>query len=140
VLTAVLAGLRADELVRADIRDIRPTNEGGVIHVHGKGNKDRRIPVEQLLIRELEAYLDSRAARFPRSTKRRPTNGGLAAWPTTAPLFVGNDGQRITRGTLQYICRVVRDEHARFEGRRIRDFVPLLVERNARAELSKLSA
>ena len=106
VLMAVLAGLRADELVRADIRDIRPTDEGGVVHVHGKGNKDRRIPVEQPLIRELEAYLDSRAARFPRSTKRRPTNSGLAPWPPTAALFVGNDGHRITRGTLQY--RVLR--------------------------------
>ena len=106
VLTAVLAGLRADELVRADVGDIRPTDEGGVIHVHGKGNKDRRIPVERALIHELEAYLDSRAVRFPGSTKRRPSNGGLAAWPATAPLFVGSDGQRITRGTLQY--RVLR--------------------------------
>jgi integrase/recombinase XerC len=87
VLTGVLAGLRADELVRADVGDIRPTDEGGVFHVHGKGNKDRRIPVEQALIHELEAYLDSRAARFPGSTKRRPTNRGLAAWPTTAPLY-----------------------------------------------------
>lgn len=106
VLTAVLAGLRADELVRADVGDIRTTDEGGVIHVHGKGNKDRRIPVEQSLIDELEAYLDSRAARFPRSTKRRSTNAGLAAWPAATPLFVGSDGQRITRGTLQY--RVLR--------------------------------
>lgn len=92
--------------MRADVGDIRPTDEGGVFHVHGKGNKDRRIPVEQVLIHELQAYLDSRAARFPGSTKRRPTNRGLAAWPTTAPLFVGSDGQRITRGTLQY--RVLR--------------------------------
>ena len=106
VLTAVLAGLRADELVRADVGDIRPTDEGGVIHVRGKGNKDRRIPVEQALIRELDVYLDSRAARFPGSTKRRPTKVGLAAWPAAAPLFVGGDGQRITRGTLQY--RVLR--------------------------------
>lgn len=106
VLTAVLAGLRADELVRADVGDIRPTNEGGVVHVHGKGNKDRRIPVEQPLIDELEAYLDSRAARFPGSTKRRPITGGLAAWPATSPLFVGSDGHRITRGALQY--RVLR--------------------------------
>ena len=119
VLTAVLAGLRADELDRADIRDIRPTEEGGVVHVRGKGNKDRRIPVEQALIRELEAYLASRAARFPRSTKRRPTKGGLAAWPATAPLFVGNDGQRITRGTLQY--RVLRAfKKARLDGQRAR--------------------
>ena len=59
VLTAVLAGLRADELVRADVGDIRPIDGGGVIHVHGKGNKDRRIPMEQALIHELEAYLDA---------------------------------------------------------------------------------
>ena len=31
--------------------------EAGVIHVHGKGNKDRRIPLERALIHELEAYL-----------------------------------------------------------------------------------
>ena len=30
----------------------------------------------------------------------------MAAWPSTAPLFVGADGERITRGTLQY--RVLR--------------------------------
>lgn len=106
VLVAVLAGLRADELVRADVGDIRPTDEGGVVHVHGKGNKDRRIPVERALIRELEVYLESRAVRFPGSTKRRSNSGGLARWPTTAPLFVGSDGERMTRGTLQY--RVLR--------------------------------
>ena len=102
VLTAVLAGLRADELMRANVGDIRPADDGGVIHVRGKGNKDRRIPLEQALIHELELYLESRPARFPGSTKRRPTNGGLAAWPATAALFVSTDGQRITRGTLQY--------------------------------------
>ncbi|KLO35105.1 tyrosine-type recombinase/integrase (plasmid) [Mycobacterium europaeum] len=106
VLTAVLAGLRADELVRADVGDIRPTDGGGVIHVHGKGNKDRRIPIEHALIRELEAYLGSRAARFPGTTKRRSAETGLAAWAATAPLFVGSDGKRMTRGTLQY--RVLR--------------------------------
>ena len=96
VLTAVLA----------NVGDFRPTDEGGVIHVRGKGNKDRRIPGEQALIHELEAYLKSRAARFPGSTKRRPASGGIAAWPAAAALFVGSDGQRITRGTLQY--RVLR--------------------------------
>jgi integrase len=57
VLTAVLAGLRADELMRANVGDIRPADDGGVIHVRGKGNKDRRIPLEQALIHELELYL-----------------------------------------------------------------------------------
>jgi site-specific recombinase XerD len=74
--------------------------------VRGKGNKDRRIPVELALIQELEAYLDTRAMRFPGSAKRRPSTSGLSAWPASAPLFVGSDGQRITRGTLQY--RVLR--------------------------------
>jgi hypothetical protein len=36
------------------------------------------------------------------------------------------------------ISRVVHDEYTRFEGRPIRDFIPLFVERNAKAELSKL--
>jgi site-specific recombinase XerD len=107
VLTAVLAGLRADELLRADVGDIRTTPEGGgVIHVRGKGNKDRRVPVEEGLIQVLESYLDSRAVRFPGNTKRRGPNVGLEAWPATAALFVGSGGDRITRGVLQ--SRVLR--------------------------------
>jgi site-specific recombinase XerC len=78
------------------------TDEGGVIHVRGKGGKDRRIPVEQKLIEVPDSYLDSRAVGFPGATRRRPTTSGLAAWAATAPLFVGSDGERISRGTLQY--------------------------------------
>ena len=40
ILTALLAGLRADELLRANIGDLRPTDDGAVIHVRGKGGKD----------------------------------------------------------------------------------------------------
>jgi hypothetical protein len=36
------------------------------------------------------------------------------------------------------VTRVVQEEYARFEGRPIRDFIPLFVERNAKSELSKL--
>ena len=106
VLTGVLAGLRADEIIGANVGDIRITDNGGVIHVRGKGNKDRRIPVEQSLLGVLERYLDSRAARFPARTGSRPASTGMGAWPATAALFVGSDGERITRGVLQY--RVLR--------------------------------
>ena len=42
ILTGLLAGLRADELRRADVGDIRRSTEGGaVLHVRGKGSKDR---------------------------------------------------------------------------------------------------
>jgi site-specific recombinase XerC len=46
ILTALLAGLRADELLRANVGDLRSTDEGAVIHVRGKGGRDRRIPIE----------------------------------------------------------------------------------------------
>lgn len=106
VLTAVLAGLRADELIGANVGDLRITDDGGVIHVRGKGNKDRRIPVEQSLLDVLQRYLDSRAARFADTLIGQSGNTGFAAWPASAALFVGSGGQRITRGALQY--RVLR--------------------------------
>ena len=107
VLTALLAGLRADELLRANVGDVRRTDEGAVIHVRGKGGKDRRIPIEPALVEVLERYLDSRATRFPTTAKQRSSpGGGLTAWAPAAPLFVGADGDRISRGTLQY--RVLR--------------------------------
>jgi integrase/recombinase XerC len=43
--TGLLAGLRADELRRADVGDIRTGADGGaVLHVRGKGSKDRAVP------------------------------------------------------------------------------------------------
>ena len=102
IITGLLAGLRADELLRANIGDLRRTDDGAVLQVRGKGDKDRRIPVEPVLVDVLEHYLDSRKTRFPHTTRRSSPTGGLAAWPASAPLFVGGDGQRITRGTLQY--------------------------------------
>ena len=38
------------------------------------------------------------------------------------------------------VNRIVLEEYSRFEGRPIRDFVPLFVERHAKDELSKLGA
>ncbi|OBB14934.1 hypothetical protein A5662_07005 [Mycobacteriaceae bacterium 1482268.1] len=37
-----------------------------------------------------------------------------------------------------HVAQVVRSQYARFDGRPIRDFVPLFVERSAAKELSKL--
>jgi hypothetical protein len=38
------------------------------------------------------------------------------------------------------VVKVVHNKHARFNDRPVRDFIPLFVERYAKAELSKLSA
>jgi len=39
-----------------------------------------------------------------------------------------------------HVSQIVHQQYARFDGRPIRDFIPLFVERSARAELSKLGA
>ena len=38
-----------------------------------------------------------------------------------------------------HVSRIVHNEYARFDGRPVRDFIPLFVERNARAELAAMS-
>ena len=106
IFTALLAGLRADELIRANIGDVRQTDDGGVLHVHGKGNKDRRIPFSAELLDVLEQYLETRANRFPQTRRRSPGADVLSGFSPKAPLFLGADGERITRGTLQY--RILR--------------------------------
>ena len=70
ILIALLAGLRSEELRLADIGDIRTTdNRAATIHVRGKGGKERSVPIEAELLSVIEAYLDSRAIRFPGGTK-----------------------------------------------------------------------
>jgi integrase/recombinase XerC len=102
ILTALLAGLRAEELRGASVGDIRTTDDGAaVIHVKGKGGKERSVPIEAELLSVLRTYLDSRAVRFPNADKRRAAGVGLAYWSARSPLFVGRDGERITKGTLQ---------------------------------------
>jgi integrase/recombinase XerC len=92
----LLAGLRAEELRQADVGDIRTADDGSaVILVKGKGGKERAVPIE--------AYLHSRTTRFPGTVKRNTDAAAapLSHWPARSPLFVGRDGERITRGTLQ---------------------------------------
>jgi integrase len=58
------------------VGDLRRSDDGAVIHVRGKGGKDRRIPIEPALVDILERYLDSRAARFPAAAKGAPPPAG----------------------------------------------------------------
>ena len=84
--------MRADELVRANVGDLRRSDEGAVIHVRGKGGKDRRIPIEPALVDVLEHYLDitgapgRAAAPFDESVVE-------AKWPVE--LFVQIEGSRL---------------------------------------------
>lgn len=106
ILTGLLTGLRAAELIAIDLGDLRDAGDGPeqakVIHVHGKGNKQRIVTVEPVVVDVLSDYLSSRAERFPDTTRRRANPSPWQRFSATDPMFVGRDGARITRGTLQY--------------------------------------
>jgi site-specific recombinase XerC len=88
----------------ADIGDIRTADDGAaVIHVKGKGGKERSVLIEADLLSVIEGYLSSRALRFPGATKRKTdvASSALSRWRARSPLFVGRDGERVTRGTVQ---------------------------------------
>lgn len=104
ILTALLAGLRAEELRLVNVGDIRTLDDGSaVINVKGKGGKERNVPIEAALLAVIGAYMESRAGRFPQGKKRSSSakSTPLSGWPDSVPLFVGRDGERMTRGTLQ---------------------------------------
>jgi hypothetical protein len=88
IFTVLLAGLRSEELIYANVADIRATE---VIHVRGKGNKVRRIPLEHSCIAVVTTYLESWAIRFPGSTKRRAHDHGPGGVVGQFPLFVASD-------------------------------------------------
>lgn len=77
-----------------------------MLHVRGKVNKGRRIPVGQELLEAVDDYLRTRTTRFPQTRRRASSGDALSSFSPTAPLFLGADGERITRGTLQY--RILR--------------------------------
>jgi integrase/recombinase XerC len=83
-----LAGLRVDELIQR-YRRRHPSHRRRRCDPRPRqGKKDRRIPVEESLIRVLERYLDSHGVRFPGNMKRSAISFGIAASPATAALFV----------------------------------------------------
>ena len=64
--------MREAELISLNINSIRHTEQGPVLHVRGKGSKDRSIPFEPELLTIIETYLHSRTQVFrTRSSARR---------------------------------------------------------------------
>lgn len=120
ILTGLLAGMRLDEMVRFNMGDLRRTEGGGaILAVRGKGDKERRVPVEAPLVEVLQDYLVSRAYRLPPARRRLAAEDVFVAWSPKDPMFVGVDDQRITRDTLQYrVLRIFRK--AGIDGQRAR--------------------
>ncbi|MCZ4587721.1 tyrosine-type recombinase/integrase [Rhodococcus opacus] len=107
VLTTLLTGCRLSELVELDMRDLRAVEDDAgakAVRLHGKGEKDRTVTIEVGLVEVLGHYLSSRAIRFPHTgrVRARADADPWARFRATDPLFVGPDGERITRSLVQY--------------------------------------
>ena len=107
VLSGLLMGLRTGDMISLNIGDFTPRHdEPGAMTVQllGKGSKYRHVTAEPELTRILEKYLISRAKRLPDTVPdgRRRKRNPWRRFDPDQPLFVGSDGQRITRGTIQY--------------------------------------
>ncbi|MEZ5814084.1 MAG: tyrosine recombinase XerC [Alphaproteobacteria bacterium] len=82
-------GLRIDEALSLNIADFP---RDGFLRVTGKGNKQRQVPVIDIVIQTLNAYLE--LCPFPRDASR--------------PLFIGTRGGRLNQGVAQKAMRVLR--------------------------------
>ena len=91
ITTLLTCGLRLSELLGLTMRSIDGPVGDRVVGVRGKGNKERTVPLEPEVEAVINAYLESRLRRFP---------GRI---PADAALFVGNDGEPLKRGGLQYM-------------------------------------
>lgn len=107
VLSGLLLGLRTGDMINLNIGDFtaRHDEPGAMtIRLLGKGSKYRHATAEPELTQILEKYLASRAKRLPDTVPdgRRKKRNPWRRFGPEQPLFVGADGQRITRGTIQY--------------------------------------
>lgn len=110
ILTAMVTGVRAAELLAVDVGDVTRASGNERIKVLGKGEAERSIPVEPALLDILGAYLDSRRERFPTSARQRGVTtpeDPWAWWRKSAPLFVDRSGERMQIGALQYLVELV---------------------------------
>lgn len=90
-------GLRVSELVDLDIDDI--LWDLNVLVIHGKGNKDRYVPLNQTTRETLEKYISD----------TRPELAMLSKSNTKA-VFLNHRGNRLTtRGVRDILSRVIKD-------------------------------
>jgi integrase len=96
-------GLRAAELLRATRADLVESRTGWVIRVHGKGRRNRTVPVPAVAMQVTLRYFESRGLDFATATGETPLLGALS--DAMAPI-----GYRALYETFtRFVRRAVRD-------------------------------
>jgi integrase/recombinase XerD len=81
------AGLRISEALRLDLEDI--SLDGTFVRVIGKGDRERLVPVGEVAIDAIRAWLDGPRGLLVDQNHVQPIRGG--------PLFLGRTGRRLAR-------------------------------------------
>ena len=94
--TLYSTGARVSELVGIDLDDLRASE--GVVHLRGKGRKERIVPIGDVALRAIQAYLDEQTltkTRYPTTTTR-----------VSSPIFRNSRGGRLTtRSVARIVAR-----------------------------------
>ena len=88
-------GLRASELCAMEIKDISLEQEQ--ILIHGKGSKDRYVPIHQTLVHDLKHYL----------TYIRPILLSKGPHSSISEVFINHLGTKLTVRGLQHILKAM---------------------------------
>jgi integrase/recombinase XerD len=81
------AGLRVSEALRLDLEDI--SRDGSFVRVIGKGDRERLVPVGEIAIEAVRAWLVGPRPAIVAEHHVQPVRGG--------PLFLGRTGRRLAR-------------------------------------------
>jgi len=100
--TLYSTGARVSELVGINLGDLRASE--GLVHLRGKGRKERIVPIGDVALRAIQAYLDQRPLRDSRD---------LTTKPLASPVFRNSRGGRLT---TRSVARIVARYSLRLAG------------------------
>jgi integrase/recombinase XerD len=89
------AGLRISEALRLDLEDL--SLDGAFVRVIGKGDRERLVPVGEVALEAIRAWLDGPRVELVAGHHVEPLRGG--------PLFVGDRGRRLARQQAWAVVR-----------------------------------
>jgi integrase/recombinase XerC len=95
--TLYSTGARVSELVGINLEDLRASE--GLVHLRGKGRKERIVPIGDMALRAIQAYLDQRPLRDSRNLTTKTQR-------VSSPVFRNSRGGRLTtRSVARIVAR-----------------------------------
>ncbi|MBI3357824.1 MAG: tyrosine recombinase [Nitrospirae bacterium] len=94
--TLYSTGARVSETVGINLGDLNQAE--GIVHLRGKGRKERVVPIGDIAMQSIKEYRDSL-----RSSAARPSSSRSVGDQPSAPLFLNHRGYRLTTRSVARI-------------------------------------